>query len=158
MISFRWECRDKLLEKDRHPHRNLQHISTMSYDKLPTYHDNEKKKTRSPGRLVTLVLLTISVMFGIRHLSSSFSFRTVLGPFRCHHGAAGGGLPTHYTLNSGAQIPDERSILRCAAIRDIELHNKFSDRHINFRLECYSSPLYWLVFVGEPAAFSVPFL
>ncbi|KAK7025563.1 hypothetical protein VNI00_015916 [Paramarasmius palmivorus] len=77
----------------------------MSYDKLPTYHDNEKKKTRSPRRLVTLVLLTISVMFGIRHLSSSFSFRPVLGPFRCHHGVAGGGLPTHYTLNSGAKIP-----------------------------------------------------
>uniref|UniRef100_A0A0W0FC17 NADP-dependent oxidoreductase domain-containing protein n=1 Tax=Moniliophthora roreri TaxID=221103 RepID=A0A0W0FC17_MONRR len=47
-------------------------------------------------------------MFGLRHLNSSFNFRSVLGPFRCHHGAAtatAGGLPAHYTLNNGAKIP-----------------------------------------------------
>ncbi|KAI3621341.1 aldo-keto reductase [Moniliophthora roreri] len=48
------------------------------------------------------------MMFGLRHLNSSFNFRSVLGPFRCHHGAAtatAGGLPAHYTLNNGAKIP-----------------------------------------------------
>ncbi|EEB91625.1 hypothetical protein MPER_09989 [Moniliophthora perniciosa FA553] len=45
-------------------------------------------------------------MFSLRHLNSLFNFRSILGPFRCQHGAAtAGGLPTHYTLNNGAKIP-----------------------------------------------------
>uniref|UniRef100_A0A0W0FQV3 NADP-dependent oxidoreductase domain-containing protein n=1 Tax=Moniliophthora roreri TaxID=221103 RepID=A0A0W0FQV3_MONRR len=45
-------------------------------------------------------------MIGLRHPSSSFNFRSVVGPFRCHHEAAvAGGFPTHYTLHNGAKIP-----------------------------------------------------
>ncbi|KAI3618803.1 aldo-keto reductase [Moniliophthora roreri] len=46
------------------------------------------------------------MMIGLRHPSSSFNFRSVVGPFRCHHEAAvAGGFPTHYTLHNGAKIP-----------------------------------------------------
>ncbi|ESK84803.1 aldehyde reductase i [Moniliophthora roreri MCA 2997] len=80
----------------------------MNHDKSPKYNDDKgKRNSRSPGKLLAFsVPLTISMMFSLRHLNSSFNFRSVLGPFRCHHGAAtAGGLPTHYILNNGAKIP-----------------------------------------------------